>query len=70
MFKNRKVETIFNDLDAYRTFCITYGYFFDEKDLYRRNTYAYNQYERARRGDSFVDRWTEDANRAARPISF
>jgi hypothetical protein len=66
MIKNRNVNRVFNDLDDYRNFCVTYGYVFDEKDLYKRNNLAYVQYERYRRGDAFIDRWAEDAAHFAR----
>lgn len=65
---NRNVNRAFNDLDDYRNFCVAYGYVFDVKDLYKRNSVGYSNYERCRRGDSFVDRWAEDANRFGRPI--
>ena len=60
MIKNRNVARTFDDLDAYRKFCVEFGYVFDEKDLYKRNT-PYGQFERARRGDRVVNNWTEDA---------
>jgi hypothetical protein len=65
MIKNRNVARVFDDLDAYREFCVEYGFVFDEKDLYKRNT-PYGQFERARRGDRVVNNWAEDANRAPR----
>lgn len=60
MIKNRTVARTFDDLDAYREFCVEFGHVFDEKDLYKRNT-SYGQFERARRGDRVVNNWTEDA---------
>ena len=38
MIKNRNVNRVFNDLDDYRNFCVNYGYVFNEKDLYKRNS--------------------------------
>jgi len=61
MIKNRTVARVFEDLDAYREFCVEYGYIFNEKDLYKRNT-AYGQYERAKRGDRVINNWDEDVN--------
>ena len=61
MIKNRTVARVFDDLDAYREFCVEYGYIFNEKDLYKRNT-AYGQYERAKRGDRVINNWDEDVN--------
>lgn len=65
MIKNRTVARVFEELDAYREFCVEYGHVFDEKDLYKRNT-AYGQFERVRRGDRVVNNWVEDANRTPR----
>ena len=61
MIKNRTVARVFDDLDAYREFCVEYGYVFNEKDLYKRNS-PYSQYERARRGDRVLNNWVEAAN--------
>jgi hypothetical protein len=61
MIKNRTVARTFDDLDAYREFCVEFGHVFDEKDLYKRNT-AYGQYERAKRGDRVINNWDEDVN--------
>lgn len=69
MIKNRNVNRVFNDLDDFRDFCVAYGYIFDEKDLYKRNSPSYVQYERHRRGDSFVDRWAEDALHFAKRVA-
>jgi hypothetical protein len=60
MIKNKTINRVFDDLDAYREFCVDYGYVFDEKDLYRRNT-PYGQYERARRGDYTKNNWEVDS---------
>ena len=49
---------VFDDLDEYRDFCRDYGYVFDEKDLYRRNT-AYGQLEKAKRGSYVINNWVE-----------
>lgn len=68
MIKNRNVNRVFNDLDDYREFCVTYGYVFDEKDLYKRNSPAYVQYERHRRSDPFTDHWAEDAANFQRKV--
>ena len=66
MIKNRTVARVFNDLDDYRDFCVNFGYVFNEKDLYKRNSLAYVQYERYRRSDAFIDQWADDANAFAR----
>jgi len=66
MIKNRNVNRVFNDLEDFKEFCVTYGYSFDEKDLYKRNAVSYNQYERSRRGDAFLDKWADDASHFTR----
>ncbi len=58
--KNKMVNKVFDDLDAYRDFCRDFGYIFNEKDLYKRNT-PYGQYERFKRGDRVVNNWEEDS---------
>jgi hypothetical protein len=60
MINNRTVARVFDELDTYREFCVEYGFVFNEKDLYKRNT-AYGQFERAKRGDRVVNNWVEDA---------
>ena len=67
MLRNKKINQVFNELDDYRDFCRDYGYTFDEKDLYRRNS-PYAQYERARRGDPVINHWVEDAKLFGRNI--
>jgi hypothetical protein len=59
MIKNRLVNKTFDDLDAYRNFCVEYGFVFNEADLYKRNT-PYGQYERHRRGDHVRNNWVQD----------
>jgi hypothetical protein len=66
MIKNTKVNKIFDDLDAFRQFCVDYGYVFNEKDLYRRNSHSYVNFERAQMNKSFADNWAEDSVRASR----
>lgn len=58
--KNKLVNKVFDDLDAYRNFCRDFGYVFNEKDLYKRNT-VWSQYERFKRGDRVVNNWEEDS---------
>ena len=69
MIKNKTIARIFNELDAYRAFCVEYGHVFNERDLGKRNSFSYAQFERARRGDSVVDRWAEDAGQPTRKAS-
>lgn len=51
------------DLDAYREWCVEYGYKFDERDLYRQNS-SWSFYQRWRHGDrSIRNNWERDAAR-------
>lgn len=50
-----------SDLDAYREWCVEYGYVFDEKDLYRQNS-NWSLYQRSRHGDKTIrNNWERDA---------
>jgi hypothetical protein len=59
MIKNKQINRVFDDLDAYRAFCVEYGFRFAEADLYKRNG-PYGQYERLRRGDYVRNNWQAD----------
>lgn len=60
MIKNKIVNRAFDDLDAYRAFCVEFGYVFNEADLYRRHT-VYGLYEKHKRGEWVQNNWKEDA---------
>lgn len=64
MIKNKNVARVFDELDAYRAFCVEYGFSFNEADLYKRNT-PYGQYERSRRGDYVRNNWQIDGEQFA-----
>jgi hypothetical protein len=61
MIKNQNVNRVFNDLDNFKAFCVEYGFVFNEADLYKRNTHAYSQFERVRRGEKIPNNWDVDA---------
>ena len=61
MIKNPNVNRAFNDLEAFKAFCVEYGFVFNEADLYKRSAHAYSQYERVRRGDKIPNNWDVDA---------
>ena len=44
-----EVTQIFDELDKYREFCVTYGYPYDERHLYNEKT-PWGEFDRARRG--------------------
>lgn len=51
-----------NDLDAYRAWCVEFGYVFDEKNLYKQAS-NWSLYQRSRHGDKSIrNNWTRDAN--------
>ena len=50
------------DLDAYRAWCVEYGYVFDEKNLYKQAS-NWSLYQRSRHGDKSIRyNWDRDAN--------
>ena len=52
------------DLDAYREWCVEFGYVFNEKDLYKQNS-NWSFYQRSRHGDKSIrNNWERDAARA------
>jgi hypothetical protein len=57
---NPKVRQIFNDLEKYKTFCIDYGYKFDEAHLYDMRVYSYRQHTKQLAGKHPKDQWAED----------
>lgn len=61
--KNPRTEQVWNDLEAYRDFCRTYGYVFREGDLYNMKTYPFQQFNKFRNGKNFKDQWDVDLRR-------
>jgi hypothetical protein len=61
--KNPTVNKIFDDLDDYRTFCSTYGYRFNEADLYDYRNYVYRQYQKSVGGKPVKNQWEVDLTR-------
>ena len=52
----------FADLDAYREWCVEFGYVFNEKNLYKQNS-NWSLYQRSRHGDKSIrNNWVRDAN--------
>lgn len=51
-----EVSSIFDDLNSYRSFCVEYGYTFDERHLYNEKS-PYGEYVRALRGRDVRDNW-------------
>lgn len=51
-----EVTQLFDDLDAYREFCVKYGYVFDEKHLYNEHT-PWGEFNRVQKGKYPRNNW-------------
>jgi hypothetical protein len=60
---NPHLGRIFDELDAYREFCVEYGYRFDEATLYDMKAYVYQQFTKFAGNKNFKDQWADDARR-------
>lgn len=58
--ENPKVKQIFEDLEKFLNFCKTFGYVFDERDLYSNKSYVYRQYTKFSTGKPVKDNWSLD----------
>lgn len=58
---NHRVNQIFDDLENYLDFCKTYGYRYDEADLYSSRSYVFRQYTKFLQGKPVKDQWEIDA---------
>lgn len=58
--ENPKVKQIFEDLEKFLNFCKTFGYVFDERDLYSNKSYVYRQYTKFATGKPVKDNWSLD----------
>ena len=58
-----RVEHTWNDLTAYRTFCVDFGYKFNEATMYNMKTYPWQQFNKFRNGKNCKDQWAFDAKR-------
>jgi hypothetical protein len=57
---NPRTREIFDDLEKLLDFCKTYGYVFNERDLYSQRSYVYRQYQKFVAGKPFKDNWDLD----------
>jgi hypothetical protein len=60
---NHKVKQIFEDLEEYLNFCRSYGYKFNEGDLYNWKSYAYQQFNKFLQKKNVKDMWLQDMPR-------
>lgn len=58
---NPKISQIFEDLEKYHSFCVTYGYVFDESELYSNKSYSFRQFTKYLQGKPVKDNWEIDA---------
>lgn len=62
-------KNVFDDLDAYRAWCVDFGCRYDVADLYRAGT-AWSLYQRQKNNkQKMEDNWTRDAARFGRVIT-
>ena len=60
---NPRVHQIFDDLEAFLEFCRSYGYRYNEADLYNWKSYAYQQFSKCQNGKTTKDMWSVDTKR-------
>lgn len=58
---NPQVQQIFEDLEKYLEFCVTFGYKFNEKELYENKSYTFRQFTKYLQGKPVKDNWETDA---------
>ena len=63
---NAKTSQILDDLEKFLEFCRSYGYRYNESDLYNFKSYAYQQYHKFTQGKNAKDMWVEDGQRLGR----
>ncbi len=52
---------LFEDLEKYLDFCRTFGYKFDESDLYSNKSFVHRQFTKYLSGKPVKDNWELDA---------
>jgi len=60
---NHRVRQIFEDLEAYKEFCVDYGFKFDEATLYDMRSFVYRQHTKQLAGKQPKDGWAEAITR-------
>ena len=63
---NARTNQILDDLEKFLDFCRSYGYRYNEADLYNFKSYAYQQYHKFTQGKNVKDMWFEDSQRLNR----
>jgi|TARA_R110000803_G_scaffold164575_1_gene228262 hypothetical protein len=65
---NPKARAALEDLDKLLEFCRSYGYRYNEADLYNFKSYVWQQYSKFTQGKNARDMWSEDGRRLNRNI--
>lgn len=61
--KNKNLERVFNELDAYRDFCVRFGHVFDERHLYKDQNTPYGDFLKFQKGKRVRDNWKRDSQK-------
>jgi len=57
------VDKIFEDLENFQNFCVTYGYNYNPALLYKENNGIYKEFVKFSKGREPRNRWIEDAKK-------
>jgi hypothetical protein len=60
---NPKAAQVLDDLEQFLDFCRSYGYRYNEADLYNWKSYAYQQFMKLQQGKSVKNMWMQDSRR-------
>lgn len=60
---NPRTIAVFEDLERFLGFCRTYGYRYNEADLYNWKSYAFQQFNKYIQGKNAKDMWLQDSRR-------
>lgn len=60
---NPRARQVQDDLERYLDFCRTYGYRYNEEDLYNHKSFPFQQFKKLEAGKEPRDIWAEDARR-------
>jgi hypothetical protein len=63
---NAKAMSVLDDLQQFLEFCRSYGYRYNEADLYNWKSYAYQQFNKFLNGKPAKDMWIIDSDRRGR----
>lgn len=56
---NPRVRQLFEDLEAYKEFCVDFGYKYDESTLYDMRNYVYRQHTKFLTGKPVKNSWDD-----------